>query len=185
MNALFRFLKQTNLLIWFSATALVLSIFTTSCTTNQKQLAVVNPDLNRARTGQKKSQIINIEQCILDEYSRWKGTYHRLGGTGSQGIDCSGFVKAVYKDAFNIILPRTTKTQVRKGNYASFNKLQPGDLVFFKPPNYPRHVGIYLSRSQFVHASKTKGVTISKIDVNYWSKYYWTARRILPVTKNQ
>ncbi len=31
-----------------------------------------------------------------DQHS--KGTRHRLGGTSRQGIDCSGFVKAVYKD---------------------------------------------------------------------------------------
>jgi cell wall-associated NlpC family hydrolase len=185
MNGLFRLPKRTDLLIWFSVAALVLSVFTTSCTTNQKQPAVVNPDLNRARTGEKKYQIKNVEQRIIYEYRRWKGTYHRLGGTDSHGIDCSGFVKAVYKDAFNIVLPRTTKTQVRQGKYVSFKDLQPGDLVFFKPPDYPRHVGIFLSRSQFVHASKTKGVTISKINANYWGKYYWTARRIIPVTKNQ
>jgi cell wall-associated NlpC family hydrolase len=130
-------------------------------------------------------QASNIEQRILDEYHRWKGTRHRLGGTGSKGIDCSGFIKAVYRDAFNINLPRTTTAQVRQGKSVSFNELQPGDLVFFKPPDYPRHVGIFLSRSQFVHASKTKGVTISKIDAYYWGKYYWTARRILPSVKSQ
>jgi len=41
------------------------------------------------------------------------------------------------------------------------------------------------SRSQFVHASETKGVTISKIDAPYRGKYYWTTRRIIPVAKNQ
>ena len=115
----------------------------------------------------------------------WKGTRHQLGGTGSKGIDCSGFVKAVYKDVFNINLPRTTKAQVRQGKPVSFNELQPGDLVFFTPPNYSRHVGIFLSRLQFVHASKTKGVTISNIDDYYWGKYYWTARRILPESQSK
>lgn len=185
MKGSLRLSKRPNLLIWFSVTALALSVFTTSCTTTQKQPAVVNPDLNQAGTAQKQSQANNVEQRILKEYRHWKGTRHRLGGTGSQGIDCSGFVKAVYKDVFNINLPSTTKAQVRQGKSVSFNGLQPGDLVFFKPPNYPRHVGILLSRSQFVHASKTKGVTISKIDAHYWGKYYWTARRIIPVTKNQ
>ena len=185
MNGSFRLSKRTNLLILFSVTALALSVFTTSCTTNQKHPAVVNPDLNRAGTAEKQSQVNNVEQRILDEYRRWKGIRHRLGGTGNQGIDCSGFVKTAYKDVFNINLPRTTKAQVRQGKSVSFNELQPGDLVFFKPPNYPRHVGIFLSRSQFVHASKTKGVTISKIDAHYWGKYYWTARRIIPATKNQ
>jgi len=185
MNGSLRLPKRTNLLILFSVTTLGLSVFTTCCTKNQKQPAVVYPDLNQARTAEKQPQANNVEQIILKEYHRWKGTRHRLGGTSSQGIDCSGFVKAVYKNAFNINLPKTTKAQARQGKSISFNELQPGDLVFFKPPHYPRHVGIFLSRSQFVHASKTKGVTISKIDANYWNKYYWTARRIIPVTKNR
>jgi cell wall-associated NlpC family hydrolase len=164
---------------------LALSVVTTSCTTNQKQPAAANPDASRVGKATGHPQASNIEQRILDEYHRWKGTRHRLGGTGSKGIDCSGFIKAVYRDAFNINLPRTTTAQVRQGKSVSFNELQPGDLVFFKPPDYPRHVGIFLSRSQFVHASKTKGVTISKIDAYYWGKYYWTARRILPSVKSQ
>ena len=185
MNCLFKLSKQTNLLIWISATALALSIFAISCSSSRKQPAVVNPDPNRARIAEKESRTNNVEQLILAEYRHWKGTYHRLGGIGKQGIDCSGFVKTVYKDAFDIDLPRTTKTQVRRGKYVSFEDLQPGDLVFFKPPDYPRHVGIFLSRSRFVHASKTRGVTISTIDANYWGKYYWTARRIIPVTKTR
>ena len=102
-----------------------------------------------------------------------------LGGTGSGGIDCSGFVKAVYKDVFNVDLPRTTKAQVRQGRPISFKELRAGDLVFFQPPTYPHHVGIYLGGSEFVHASKNQGVTLSNIDETYWGKYYWTARRIL------
>ena len=120
-----------------------------------------------------------IEKRLRQEYGRWKGTRHRLGGTGSRGIDCSGFVKAVYKDVFKVDLPRTTKAQARQGRPIPFKELQAGDLVFFKPPTYPRHVGIYIGGSEFVHASKNKGVTLSKIDAIYWGKYYWTARRIL------
>ena len=120
-----------------------------------------------------------------DQHSKSKGTRHRLGGTSRQGIDCSGFVKAVYKDVFNINLPRTTKAQVRQGISVSLNELQPGVLIFFNPANYSLHVGIFLGWSQFVHTFKTKGVTISKIDAQYWGKYYWTARRIISVTKNQ
>jgi cell wall-associated NlpC family hydrolase len=124
-----------------------------------------------------------IEKRLRQEYGRWKGTRHRLGGTGSRGIDCSGFVKAIYKDVFKVDLPRTTKAQARQGRPIPFKELQAGDLVFFKPPTYPRHVGIYLGGSEFVHASKNKGVTLSKIDPTYWGKYYWTARRILSVAK--
>lgn len=121
-----------------------------------------------------------IEKRLRQEYRRWQGTRHRLGGSSRRGIDCSGFVKAVYKDVFNIDLARTTQAQVRQGRAVSHQKLRAGDLVFFRPPTYPRHVGIYLGESEFVHASKNKGVTVSRIDKVYWGKYYWTARRILP-----
>jgi cell wall-associated NlpC family hydrolase len=118
------------------------------------------------------------------KYRQWMGTRHRLGGTGSRGIDCSGFVKAVYRDVFNIDLPRTTLAQLRAGKSVPLGELRAGDLVFFKPPSYPRHVGIYLGDSEFVHASKNKGVTLSEIDQYYWGKYYWTARRILSDSKH-
>ena len=172
------------LLVGTGITALALMVITTSCATHQKQPTAATQDLNRAEKAQRQPQTNNVEQRILEQYQRWKGTRHQLGGTGSKGIDCSGFVKAVYQDVFKINLPRTTKAQVRQGKSVSYDDLQPGDLVFFTPPDYPRHVGIFLSRSQFVHASKTKGVTISKIDAYYWGKYYWTARRILPRTEN-
>ncbi len=151
---------------------------------HQKQPGAKYPESHLAVKAANHPHGGNIEQRILDQYQRWKGTRHRLGGTGSKGIDCSGFVKAVYRDAFNIHLPRTTKAQVHQGKSVPRNELQPGDLVFFKPPGYPRHVGIYLNQSKFVHASKSKGVTISKIDKYFWGKYFWTARRIIPASEN-
>ena len=106
-----------------------------------------------------------------------------MGGNGDSGIDCSGFVKAVYKDVFDMDLPRTTQAQASLGRPIAFKEIRAGDLVFFKPPTYPRHVGIFLSGSEFVHASKESGVTVSRIDEYYWGKHYWTARRILRVTE--
>jgi cell wall-associated NlpC family hydrolase len=174
---------RLHLFIGVSVVVLALSTLTTSCATHQKQPVSANSTASQVGKTTQHSRASKIELRILDQYRRWKGTRHRLGGTGSKGIDCSGFVKAVYWDAFKISLPRTTKAQVHQGKSISFNELQPGDLVFFKPPDYPRHVGIFLSESQFVHASKSRGVTISKIDKNYWGKYFWTARRIIPASK--
>ena len=148
-----------------------------SCTVNKKNNTTGSHVSQQAVRYTKKDE---IENRILREYGQWRGTRHSMGGTGGKGIDCSGFVQKVYLDAFNIDLPRTTKEQVKQGKPVSFGELQAGDLVFFKPPGYPRHVGIFLSKSEFVHASKNKGVTVSRIDAQYWGKYYWTSRRILP-----
>lgn len=157
--------------------AVAMLLITVSCTTKKMQSANASHVTQQARRSANENA---VEKRILDEYKQWRGTRHKMGGTGSKGIDCSGFVKAIYRDAFNIDLPRTTKAQVKRGKPIAFKGLQPGDLVFFKPPTYARHVGIFLSQSKFVHASKKKGVTVSKIDADYWRKYFWTARRILP-----
>jgi cell wall-associated NlpC family hydrolase len=184
MSALSNLSTRLSLFIRFAITILTLSVLMLSCSTGRKQPVADCPDSHRTAKTVDRPPAGNIEQRILDQYHRWKGTRHRLGGTGRQGIDCSGFVKAVYRDAFNINLPRTTITQVHLGKPVSRNALQPGDLVFFKPPDYPRHVGIYLNGSKFVHASKSKGVTISKIDAYYWGKYFWMARRIISTDDN-
>lgn len=184
MSVLSKSFIRLSLFIQLGIIFLAVSVLATSCSTDQSQPPAVYSDPHRAVKTADRPQVNNIEQRILDQYQRWKGTRHRLGGTGNQGIDCSGFVTAVYRDAFNINLPRTTQAQVHQGKSVSLNELQPGDLVFFKPPGYPRHVGIYLNRSKFVQASKSKGVIISKIDETYWGKYFWTAKRIIPDSKN-
>jgi hypothetical protein len=191
---------RPSILIRLGIILLAIPVFSTSCSIVQKQQTVISPDPHRElktkdclKVGaqpktenhlQLEKEFKSVEKRILDQYRHWKGTRHQMGGTSSQGIDCSGFVMTVYRNAFNINLPRTTRAQVQQGKFVSLNDLKPGDLVFFRPPGYPRHVGIYLSRSEFVHASKSKGVTISKIDKHYWGKYFWTAKRIIPESKD-
>ena len=171
-------------LSFYRLSALAAFFLISACATPPKQSGVTITGSAHPQVAIRDSAGAEIEKRLREEYRHWKGTRHRLGGTGSRGIDCSGFVKAIYKDVFNLDLPRTTRAQVRKGQPVPFGKLRAGDLVFFKPPFYPRHVGIYLGGSEFVHASKNNGVTLSKIDRYYWGKYYWTARRILPASKH-
>ena len=157
--------------IWPGIMAVAALIFLVSCAHHRKESDGGPREPNRA-PGQ-------IQKQLETEYQRWQGTRHRMGGSSRSGVDCSGFVKAVYKNIFMMDLPRTTQAQATLGRPVKKTDLQAGDLVFFKPPSYPRHVGIYLSNSEFIHASKTKGVTISRMDPYYWDKYFWTARRLL------
>ena len=128
-----------------------------------------------------------IEQMLRDAYDEWKGTPHLMGGCDKSGVDCSCFVRKIYEDVFHYnikTLPRTVKglSMMKKGREVKKNDLQPGDLVIFKqpPPWYKYHVGIYLGGNEFMHASKSKGVMISRIDDPYhWAKYYSKARRLL------
>ncbi len=177
---LFRFkMFQCGDLNRLSLLIVAILLFATSCATHTEPKSINSFGVKSSEKVIDHSGSSEIEERIRDEYMRWKGTQHSLGGTDQNGIDCSAFVQALYKNIFNIVLPRTTKEQVKEGIYVSRDELKVGDLVFFKPPTYPRHVGIYLSGNEFVHASKSKGVIISKIDPYYWGKCYWTGRRVL------
>lgn len=121
----------------------------------------------------------NIAAMIRTKFNAWKGTRYRMGGRGRGGFDCSGFSQHIFATVFGIKLPRTTAQQARVGRRISRQQLKPGDLVFFKPPTYPRHVGVYVGNGEFVHASSSKGVMLSRMNSDYWRKSYWTSRRVL------
>jgi len=122
-----------------------------------------------------------VEHQLRTHEQRWRGTPYRWGGTSRNGIDCSGFVMAAYRDLFGVALPRTTDAQAQTGRPVSRTAVQTGDLVFFRPSGKSRHVGIYLGNHEFAHASTSNGVMISRLDEPYWQGAYWTSRRVLPM----
>ena len=109
----------------------------------------------------------------------WDGTPHEWGGSSANGVDCSGLVQSVFAEEFQLSVPRTTEQQARVGRTVSRSALQPGDLVFFRPAEKKRHVGIYLSNGDFLHASSSDGVRVSPLDRSYWTDHWWQARRVL------
>jgi len=120
-----------------------------------------------------------VHQKLEKVYHKYKGAPYRYGGTTSLGFDCSGFVQRAYMDAFHKSLPRTTKAMMNAGKRINRSQLNPGDLVFFHPTRKYYHVGIYMGNGIFMHASSSKGVMKSKMDLKYWRRSYVTARRIL------
>ena len=117
---------------------------------------------------------------IIATAKKFIGVPYVWGGVSPSGFDCSGFVQYVFK-VHGISLHRPTETQYKHGSYVSKSNLKPGDLVFFK--NTYRagisHVGIYIGNGQFIHASSSKGVTISNLSSSYYTSHYYGARRIL------
>jgi cell wall-associated NlpC family hydrolase len=58
------------------------------------------------------------------------------------------------------------------------NRITAGDLVFFKTGVKTRHVGIYIERNLFIHASTSSGVILSRLNDTYWKRNFWKAVRI-------
>ncbi|MCF6253551.1 MAG: NlpC/P60 family protein [Thiomicrorhabdus sp.] len=121
----------------------------------------------------------DVRQQLLRQFKRWEGTPYRHGGTSLSGVDCSAFVQNTYRAKFNKRIPRTTRTQIKVGKKVKKSQLRVGDVVFFKTGRSSMHNGIYMGNATFMHASSSKGVTISNLNNRYWRKRYLTSRRIL------
>ncbi len=103
----------------------------------------------------------------------WYGTPYKFGGNNQNGIDCSGFTNILFKEIYNIQIPRISKDIAENVNRKYTGNLKEGDLVFFSfgKTGVINHVGIYLHNNKFVHASTSKGVIISNLTEPYYGDY--------------
>jgi len=110
------------------------------------------------------------------------GIPYKWGGQSPEtGFDCSGLTSYTYRKA-GVIIPRTTQAQLENGRFVEKNKLQVGDLVFFKGTQKKGglHVGIYLGDGVLIHAPSSGGhVSFEELDHPYFKKYYIGARQFL------
>jgi cell wall-associated NlpC family hydrolase len=109
------------------------------------------------------------------------GIQYKYGGnTPESGLDCSGLVHLIFKEAWDKDVPRTAKELSRTGEHVDKADLKPGDLVFYNTLKRSfSHVGIYLGDHKFIHAPSSGGeVRIESMDIGYWKKRFSGARRI-------
>jgi cell wall-associated NlpC family hydrolase len=109
---------------------------------------------------------------------KFLGVPYAFGGTSSYGFDCSGYTQHVFA-MMGVHLPRMADEQYYAGKKFS-GKPRVGDLVFFHTyaPGVS-HVGISLGNGRFVHASSSRGVTVSSLHDSYWGPRYVGAKRIV------
>ncbi|MFN8178269.1 MAG: C40 family peptidase [bacterium] len=110
---------------------------------------------------------------------QWVGTPYRRGGESPRGMDCSGLAVTVFNE-LGVSLPRSTREQQSAGRPVGVDELAPGDLVFFRlGSSRVNHVGIALGPREFLHASRSRGVVIDRLDDAYFARRIVRARRIL------
>ena len=116
--------------------------------------------------------------AVIATAKNYMGVPYVWGGESPSGFDCSGFTQYVLKKN-GISIPRVTADQYGTGASVSKSNLRVGDLVFFTTYKAgPSHVGFYMGGGNFIHASSSKGVTISSLDSSYYSGRYIGARRV-------
>ena len=113
------------------------------------------------------------------------GTAYRLGGTTTEGFDCSGLIQYAYAQ-HGITLPRVSSEQARAGEKVdrSLGALVPGDILTFSTAGGPvTHVGLYVGNGRFIH-SASRGVQLSLLSPDdpygkWWYTRWVGARRVL------
>ena len=160
---------------YFSQLILLICIsFLVSCGSLQEKSPTSKASLNAHRS----INSYQTRQALYSQYKDWQGVRYQLGGLTRAGIDCSGFVHLTFKSRLGLDLPRTSAMQARLGNEIRKDELQVGDLIFFRTGKISNHVGIYLEKNKFLHASQKKGVTISSLNNAYWKSNYWKSVRL-------
>ncbi len=114
---------------------------------------------------------------LLNEIFQWVGTPHR-SRAGRDGLDCSGLVKIVFSEVYDVRYTGSSADIFRNSHVISLEEIKEGDLVFFTiGSSRINHVGIYLNNNKFVHSSSSSGVTINDINEEYYSRYFYKAAR--------
>jgi len=125
--------------------------------------------------------IAQARQEILAQTLRYLNVPYLWGGVQpATGLDCSAFVQLVYRRA-HLSLPRLSREQFAATRYVKPQNVMPGDLVFFamhrSRPREVDHVGIYLGKGLFIHASVSDGVHIEPIVKPYYMERLVAIRR--------
>lgn len=144
-----------------------------SCSTQKHGNAGKPPrvDASAYISGRK---LMKVQRDMIKEACSWQGTPYKYGGAEKgKGTDCSGMVLRVYLDVTGIKLPRNSAAQADFCKSLRQSKVKPCDLVFFATGSDPKrvsHVGLMLDAENFIHASSSKGVIVTRLDNPWWNK---------------
>jgi len=156
-------------MIYRTFSFLIFFLYLIGCSNNAQ---IVDKSNNSSKSNKVVNYALNLQ-----------GIPYKPGGISPKsGFDCSGFTSYVYANSVRITLPRTSRDQATIGKAVKRNQLQKGDLIFFKftGSKHISHVGIYIGNNKMIHAPARKGVVrIESLDLPYWQKSYFSARRIL------
>ncbi|MDF4203745.1 C40 family peptidase [Maribacter sp. SA7] len=176
--------------------------FLTSCgakktTTSDKERKISVAAANNARTGnvttptrtEERRTITSNTNTKADEIINtalsFSGTRYKFGGTTKKGMDCSGLLYVSFGE-HDVQIPRVSYNMAEEGRRIAVKNVEKGDLLFFKTSRGSKrinHVGMVVGTDNneitFIHASSSRGVTVSSLRDGFWNQAFVKATRIL------
>jgi cell wall-associated NlpC family hydrolase len=165
-----RFIQTRATLLALAAALLLAACGTVPTTTSQTSLPPES-----AQVADKRDDVTFFALGLID-------TGYRFGGKNPEaGLDCSGMVSYVFREAADIRVTGSAADIAKRGREIDRQELRPGDLVFFNTLGRPfSHVGIYIGDGRFIHAPSTNArVRIDEMSNRYWAKRFEMARSYL------
>lgn len=135
-----------------------------------------------------QSSIKSKREKLVAYTKQFVGCPYVRGAIGPDSFDCSGLIFTCSREAIGHQLPRTVAAIYKVVTVVSDDKLEPGDLVFFKTTDGVSisHVGLYIGNKQFISAvsdGPNTGVIVSSLKENYWKNHYACGGKFLKDTK--
>ncbi|MFS4468568.1 C40 family peptidase [Maribacter sp. 2210JD10-5] len=131
------------------------------------------------------SEYVTEADKIINTALTFSGVRYKFGGTTKRGMDCSGLLYVSF-GKHDIKLPRTSIHMAEEGKKIKVKNVAKGDLLFFKTNKRAKrinHVGMVVDVSnddvKFIHASSSRGVTVSSLRDGFWNSAFVKATRIL------
>jgi probable lipoprotein NlpC len=147
------------------ASFLLLVLFLAAC--SSRKYTPSNTQAAKAADAMLSLNNKALYQFITD----WTGVKYRLGGLDKNGIDCSGFALLLEKDIYGLKLPRRSVEQAGVIQNKNLSQLKEGDLIFFAfGGGEIDHVGVYLNRDFFVHASPSRGIIVDDLNIPVYQR---------------
>lgn len=167
----------------------------TSLSTKERRISVAAADNQRRGVTEttervaEKPSVTNHPNSKADKVINtaltFSGVRYKFGGTTRKGMDCSGLLYISFGE-HNISLPRTSIHMAEEGKKIKIKDLEKGDLLFFKTKKSTKrvnHVGMVVKvegdEVKFIHASTSRGVTVSSLREGFWNSAFVKATRIL------
>lgn len=160
-------------------TVLLAAVLLGACSTS-------SPPTKKPRSAAKTVTLSGIQadgvgrEILLYTMSMLDIDYQFGGSNPEAGLDCSGLVAYIYKNAAGVSLPHNAAQIASLARPIGNDQLRVGDLVFFNTLGRPfSHMGIFIGDGKFVHAPRSNStIRVERLDNSYFAARYQGGRTL-------